>query len=603
MCGVFGIISKKQVNKNDFISLVKYSRERGRDSSGFLSFNNKDYKIRKFNNDALNILNKFSIKDLNIIIGHTRLITNSTNDNQPITRKGITVIHNGIIVNYEKIFDKFKFKQKFKIDTEIIPILIDYYLNKNFKLTEISKLLFEECEGLISCAVAIPKIGKLLLMSNNGSLYSGFKNKDLYFASERFFLNKLNCKKIFQVKSHILDIPIYKKKIFQEENVVLRKDLVPTLAKNKVKENLLIFEETNLKRCSKCVLPSTMPFIKFDSYGICNYCNNYKEKKTINFNQKEIHNIFKKYKDKNGLIKCIVPLSGGRDSCIALHLAKREFNLTPITYTYDWGLVTDLARRNISRICSKLNIENIIFADNITKKRSYIKKNVIAWLKKPHLGMVNLFTSGDKHFFRHIETVKKRTGVNLDLWGINPYEVTHFKSGFLNIPPDFNTKHVYASGLIKQFDYHKKRFNQMLKNPSYFNASIFDNLHGEFYRSLKKRTDHYSIFDFWKWDENEVNNILEKYNWEKSTDTNSTWRIGDGAAAFYNYIYYTMAGFSEHDTFRSNQIRAGDITRDKALNLIKEENKPRYENLKWFLDILNLDFEETIKRINLFKLC
>ena len=64
-----------------------------------------------------------------------------------------------------------------------------------------------------------------------------------------------------------------------------------------------------------------------------------------------------------------------------------------------------------------------------------------------------------------------------------------------------------------------------------------------------------------------------------------------------------MAGFSEHDTFRSNQIRAGDITRDKALNLIKEENKPRYENLKWFLDILNLNFEETIKRINLFKLC
>ena len=142
----------------------------------------------------------------------------------------------------------------------------------------------------------------------------------------------------------------------------------------------------------------------------------------------------------------------------------------------------------------------------------------------------------------------------------------------------------------------------MLKNPSYFNVSIFDNLYGEFYRSLKKRTDHFSIFDFWKWNENEVNNILKKYDWEKSPDTNSTWRIGDGAAAFYNYIYYTLAGFSEHDTFRSNQIREGDITRDQALNLIKEENKPRYENLKWFLDILNLDFEETIKRINLFKL-
>ena len=35
-----------------------------------------------------------------------------------------------------------------------------------------------------------------------------------------------------------------------------------------------------------------------------------------------------------------------------------------------------------------------------------------------------------------------------------------------------------------------------------------------------------------------------------------------GTAAFYNYIYYTLAGVSEHDTFRSNQIKEGQITRE-----------------------------------------
>ena len=49
-----------------------------------------------------------------------------------------------------------------------------------------------------------------------------------------------------------------------------------------------------------------------------------------------------------------------------------------------------------------------------------------------------------------------------------------------------------------------------------------------------------------------------------------------------------MAGFSEHDTFRSNQIREGDITRKKALQIIEIENKPRAQNIKWFLQILNL---------------
>ena len=32
----------------------------------------------------------------------------------------------------------------------------------------------------------------------------------------------------------------------------------------------------NLKRCSKCILPETFPYIHFDEEGICNYCKNYK---------------------------------------------------------------------------------------------------------------------------------------------------------------------------------------------------------------------------------------------------------------------------------------------------------------------------------------
>jgi hypothetical protein len=52
---------------------------------------------------------------------------------------------------------------------------------------------------------------------------------------------------------------------------------------------------------------------------------------------------------------------------------------------------------------------------------------------------------------------------------------------------------------------------------------------------------------------------LKLYDWKKDVDSKSKWSIGDGAATFYNYIYYTMAGFLEHDTFRSNLIREGDI--------------------------------------------
>ena len=74
--------------------------------------------------------------------------------------------------------------------------------------------------------------------------------------------------------------------------------------------------------------------------------------------------------------------------------------------------------------------------------------------------------------------------------------------------------------------------------------------------------------------------------------------VNDGTAALYNYIYYTVAGFTEHDTFRSNQIREGDITREEALILVESENQPRYQNIRWYLDTLGLDFVEVIKVIN-----
>jgi len=59
-----------------------------------------------------------------------------------------------------------------------------------------------------------------------------------------------------------------------------------------------------------------------------------------------------------------------------------------------------------------------------------------------------------------------------------------------------------------------------------------------------------------------------------------------------------MAGFTEYDTFRSNQIREGQLSREQALLLVAEENQPRYQNIKWYLDALDMDFDTVIKTIN-----
>ena len=605
MCGIFGIISNKNVNLKDLSILAKNARQRGKDSSGFLEHDGYQYSINRYDYDLKKSIKNISHKS-KIIIGHSRLVTNSMVDNQPISKHNISVIHNGIIVNFEKLFNQFEIKQDLKVDTEIIVELFNFFLNQNKDLKTVINSVLSVIEGSASCVVHLEKIGKLILFTNNGSLYWGNKNKDLYISSESFSLKKIKCNEIKQVSEPIIiDVPLIEKKTVVRDYKTQRKNLVPEISNSFTNEKLLSYKINKTKRCTKCILPSNFPFISFDDDGVCNYCCNYK-KKYQNFNKddekKNFEKVLNNYKNiNNNNIDCVFPLSGGRDSCYGLHLVVKEFGIKPITFTYDWGLVTDLARRNISRMCSTLNIENIIVADNIELKRANIKKNVTAWLNKPHLGMVNIFTAGDKHFYRFLEKIKKQNEINLNVWSYNPFELTHFKHGFLGVKPNFLNKRTYNQGLISQLEYQSKRLKVMMGNLSYFNSSIIDTYIGEFSRSIRKHHDYFYLFNYFKWNENEINDtLLGTYNWEKSTDTDSTWRIGDGAAPFYNYIYYTMAGFTEFDTFRSNQIREGDLSREEALKLIEIENRPRYQGIKWFLDVLDLDFDKTINRINEF---
>lgn len=604
MCGIFGLIATSSFNTKLFKKLAKESERRGKDSSGLVLLKkNGSAQVIKADFAITKLCQRVQFDGVIAAIGHSRLITNGITDNQPISRGDYIGIHNGIILDREETWDNLQKSPKLEIDSELILAVMEDY---EFGLTTPEKFtgILDRLAGVINTCVLAKNHSEAILYSNNGSLWRSDHNNDTLFASEKVFLKNIlgDHAKVTNV-TNAQKIAIPRITNFKIQNIQnrARHPLIFELTPNIEAEKLLEFERPVLRRCSKCILPSTMPFISFDNKGVCNYCNNYKPLK-LNSNLENLKLLVERYKKNSSDADCIVPFSGGRDSCYTLHLAVKDLGLRPITYTYDWGMVTDLGRRNISRMCSELGVENIIFAADIERKRNNIRKNVLAWLKRPHLGMVNIFTAGDKHFFRFVDTVKRETGLKLNLWGINPLETTHFKTGFLGMPPAFADTNVYSSGWSKQVEYHKLRWREFARNPSYINNSLYDTYSGEFFRSLNNKRDYAHVYDFIRWDEQKVNmTLINDYGWETARDTSTTWRIGDATAPFYNYIFYFAAGFTEHDTFRSNQIREGDITREHALNLVERENEPRYENLKWYLDCLNLDYTSVISKIKSMK--
>jgi glucosamine--fructose-6-phosphate aminotransferase (isomerizing) len=600
MCGIFGIISHSLVDREELFQLACHSEQRGKDASGFCLSRGCDYEIYRSNAPVTLLLSEVNLESVSFVMGHSRLATNGLADNQPIYRDDICVIHNGIVVNHDKLWVQINKERFQETDTEIIAAIADQHLGDGGSVADISKAVLGLCQGVVACAIALPRLGKLCLFSNNGSLYYGQSANISYFASEKYPLTELlNCNHVIQVnrKGLIIDIPTLLNDISTAEVHRRTTNLIPKSILRKSEENQLKYPPYKGPRCTRCILPATMPFISFDDSGVCNYCRNYRPK-NLPKPLHQLEELLEPYRRSHGA-DCIVPFSGGRDSCFGLHIVTKVLKMKPIAYTYDWGMVSDLGRRNISRMCAHLGVENIIVAAHIARKRQNIAKNLQAWLKSPHLGMVSILTAGDKHFFRHVETVKRQTGISLNLWGVNPLEVTYFKAGFLGIPPDFEEKRVYSHGGLKQLRYQAFRFGAMLQSPRYFNSSLWDTLSGEYYRSLRKKNDYLHIFDYYRWDENEIDStLINHYDWETAPDTNTTWRIGDGTAAFYNYIYYTVAGFTEHDTFRSNQIREGDLTREQALALVADENRPRYPNIKWYLDAIGMEFDEVIPVIN-----
>jgi len=259
---------------------------------------------------------------------------------------------------------------------------------------------------------------------------------------------------------------------------------------------------------------------------------------------------------------------------------------------------TPVAERNIKRLCDALDVKLITVKANTGKKLANVRKNISAWIRKPDLGLIPLFMAGDKQFFRHANAVAKEHELNTVFLGANPFEKTDFKTGFCGVAPNFDAERIFLltrTGKQTMLLHYARAF---LTNPAYVNTSLPDTVSAffSFYQTPQEQID---LFQYIPWDEETINSTLvNTYGWETDPGCMTTWRIGDGTAAFYNYIYYTAAGFTENDTLRSNQIRAGVLTRAEGLEKCRAENRPRETSILWYLERVGLDAGKVISAVN-----
>lgn len=649
MCGIFGVVRQAGAPAPApdlwplVRSLFRLSESRGKEASGLAVSAGGTISVLKRNMGGAALCRLPQVRSMLAeaeggpfaLIGHTRMVTNgdarNVGNNQPVVRGSLACIHNGIITNDAALWRANPaLHRAHEVDTEVYLALVEHGLRDGRPLGSAARAALRQLDGANTLALLSADADGILLSTTNGSLYVATDEERGIglFASERYFLERIlvrhfgtagrlragirqvrpRCGLILAGSASLardfeLDcageapaLPAVRRRITDRgsaSDAPAPRLAVPNRMRAADIERETRFDHSpirSLVRCTRCVLPETFPFLRFDDRGVCSICRRrgataYKGLEALRASL-----------GRAGT--CLAPISGGRDSCFGLHYLVRELGLRPVAYTYDWGMVTDLARRNISRMCGALGIEHVLVSADIARKREYIRQNVTAWLRRPHLGTVPLFMAGDKQFFYYAEKLRLQMRLDTILFSMNPLERTDFKVGFCGIDEGYEKARHYDPTWLNKARIAGFYGLEYLRNPAYLNASVLDTL-GAYasYYLLPKR--YLQLFDFLPWQEDEVERtLLDDYDWELATDTRSTWRIGDGTAAFYNYIYLRVAGFSENDTLRSNQIRDGVLSREAALARIEEENAPRIDSLAWYFDAIGVDAVAAIRRVN-----
>ena len=652
MCGIFGIIaysdSKVSTKKleSSVLRAFSESERRGKDSSGALSVTSRYMFITKSPKRGRDLIRTVEFRKLLqesissylqgetfAFFGHTRMATHGSveidDNNQPVIAHGSVVLHNGIIVNYEEIYSENPvLNRMFEVDSEVLLSLVSSLQDSQGDEFDSVNKACQMCRGANTFMYLNSTSNNVYLNSSNGSLYV-FEDKlrGLFvFASEYQTLDKiitelghefLSDQEKTQSKNITTTLSLERPREFDldgfdnkfesignlERQIINLKpevkksdrDLIPEIKTDVFKLPKLFYESlpnsNDLARCITCVLPSNYPYLKFDKHGMCDFCSNQRV-----FPQLGIEQLISDLKiDSNS--KYLVPISGGRDSCYALHVLAKDLNLNLVAFTYDWGFVTDVARRNISRMCGELGVEHILVAADLNKKRKNVQLNVAAWLKRPHLGMIPLFMAGDKDFFKFATQIKNQMKLSDTVFGMTRFEPAGFKTGFAGVNESKQHEKTFdleISNKVKLASFYAK---QAIQNPSYFNSSIFDSLSG-YYSYYFRKKDYLQIFDYISWNELEVvSKLRDQYGWENSTAVKNTWRIGDASAPFYNYVYSYFSGFTENDVYLSNLVRDGQILREDAIKLVVEYNSPDEEGFIKYCALIGLSPLYVLERI------
>ncbi|MDD2390799.1 MAG: hypothetical protein PHP23_13825 [Desulfobacterales bacterium] len=264
---------------------------------------------------------------------------------------------------------------------------------------------------------------------------------------------------------------------------------------------------------------------------------------------------------------CVVSLSGGKDSLGILHIAKNVLHLNPVAVFIDNGFIPEQLFKNAFNAADAMGVElQIVKDDDFAKvfRKILLTKKPFYYCRICH-AMID----------RHVRETARKNDLRLILGGFTKGQNYLRMRELYGIFKD--TDRVTIEEMAGEYDYIKE---------------MFPNLAVYFHRKYKEIA---SISPFWyiKWSEDELIDFLaEHYGFSIPT---KSWPDRSSNCLF-NYVAQYMAekkfGYSQHEVELSTLIRNGEITRERAIEIL---NTPiTVEQLDEVLSMVDLTLEDIL---------
>ena len=331
--------------------------------------------------------------------------------------------------------------------------------------------------------------------------------------------------------------------------------------------------------CTQCIMDTTDPEIVFDENGVCNHCKNAIQLlKKVEMEKTGFENKIEEIKEagKGQKYDCIVGISGGVDSSYIVYYVK-QLGLRPLAVHIDNGWDSELAVQNIRDLLEKMDIPLYTYVIDWQEFRdlqlAFLKASTPdSEIPTDHTIFAVLFMVALKY---HVKYVIE--GTNITSESILPRKWSYGHTDW---------------GYIK--DIHKKFGTKPLKTFPYYSR-----LDWIYYTEVKK-LESISILNYIDYDKEAAKKFLISH---------FGWRDYGGKhyESFYTkfyqaYILPTKFGADKRKMHYSSLIASGQISREKALEMLKEplyDTKEMEKDIDYFCEKMEIsrgEFQEIMDK-------